>query len=588
MGSAPQDDESWQALNELEQELSGQSAQLLPLAEAQLPLALPVAPSDPPGLATPPLSASSLTLQRPCAAATPPAQPSCWVQQPFASAAAAPQPTSTAAVAPQGQLVARVLSPGEQAIVAEAWSQLALLENDTRRQHMHWVQNRTKNPNDKQPEEFTREGFFDHLCLCYKEAYPEPAHRHGSIVMFGGVAKEPHAEKSDDGIRFEHHHGILYCSKRHAWKKVADLSYRKWKVKMHAAAHSGYATMHEYITSNSSKKPRSELDAEVWLSVDHPRGDVLRRLLEAGAVHSRAVGVRNSKRGGNAIADGDDSGSKRFRAGDMYALVVAAGYTTALEVQDKAFDLASKGDCGLAEFCTIVGEEKLEDLVRSAVAITTAPKELALKGSSRMELLRMAARTGVCKCGGVWAPGAVKVLEHQGEDISRFCQDVCRALDLGAKRGTNMAIIGEPGCGKSMVFEPLDEILTVMGKPDSKSTFPLAGVLTAHALVWQEYKHKDSIVLFEDLLAVLCGERLEIRVPHKKNVSHRNSAPMFYSSNSMLLVRRDDPVEMQRLNSAMSERFCTRTWTKPIPYEDRILDFPRCGRCCANFYLTCR
>ena len=103
------------------------------------------------------------------------------------------------------------------------------------------------------------------------------------------------------------------------------------------------------------------------------------------------------------------------------------------------------------------------------------------------------------------------------QDVPKFCQDVCLALDLGAKRGTNMAIIGPPGCGKSMLFESFDKILSVMGKPEAKSTFPLAGVLDAHALVWQEYKHKDSIVLFEDLLALTVGQRLEIRVPHRSN-----------------------------------------------------------------------
>ena len=242
----------------------------------------------------------------------------------------------------------------------------------------------------------------------------------------------------------------------------------------------------------------------------------------------------------------------------------------------------------MAEFCTNCGEDKLGDLVRSAVAVLEAPKVLALKTSSRMDLLRRAASEMSCTCEGVWMPGARQVLENQGEDVGQFCRDVCRAFELGARRGVNMAIIGEPGCGKSMIFEPFDLIFVVMGKPEGKSSFPLGNVLDAQVLLWQEYKHKDSTVQFEDILAICAGERMEIRVPAKKNQSHRNTAPMFYTCNTELQVVREDPVEMSRLNGAMQERFCTRRWLNPIPMEKRRADFPRCGCCCAKFLLVNR
>ena len=79
-----------------------------------------------------------------------------------------------------------ILSPGEQAIAAEAWAEMTALDPDARRKHIHWVQPHTDDPNDLQPETFTRQSFFQHLCKCYKEAYPESANRHGSILLFGG------------------------------------------------------------------------------------------------------------------------------------------------------------------------------------------------------------------------------------------------------------------------------------------------------------------------------------------------------------------------------------------------------------------
>jgi hypothetical protein len=495
-------------------------------------------------------------------------------------------------------VAAAVLSPGEQAVAAEAWHELVALDDNARRQHIRWVHARTEDAEDKQPESFSRAQFFEHLCRCYEEAYPEPANKHGSICLFGLVAKESHAASTQDGMRYEHHHAPTYCSKRHMWKSVADISYKKYRVKLHAACHSGYASMYNYVKNPSSKKPLSELDAEVWLSADHPRGKVLQRLLEVGEQHTRGFGGRKRKApsssaaaiggGGDAVSPAVVHEPVRFRRGDVFRLVAKDGVRSVLEVQAMAAQRAMDGDESLAEFCTSCGEETVAEMVRSAVAILEAPKMLALKASSRMDLLRRAGAESQCVCQGAWASGARALLCHHGEDISRFCQDVCRALDMGACRGVNMAIVGEPGSGKSMIFEPLASIFIAMGKPESKSTFPLAGTLDAHILLWHEYKHKDSMILFEDLLALTVGEGLEIRVPHRKNVPHVNNAPLFYTSNSRLRVVRDDPDEMLRLNNAMDERFCMRLWRKPIPMESRVLNFPKCGRCCAQFLLMNR
>ena len=157
---------------------------------------------------------------------------------------------------------------------------------------------------------------------------------------------------------------------------------------------------------------------------------------------------------------------------------------------------------------------------------------------------------------------------------------------MGSKRGTNIAVIGEPGCCKSMLFEPFDGIFHVMGKPENKSSFPLAGVLDAQVMLWQDWKHNDATILFEDILSLIVGERMDIRCPFKKNESFRNTSPLFYTSNSPLYVVRHDPAEMTRLNTAMSERFCTRIWRNPFHIAERLAEFPRCSRCCAAFFVN--
>ncbi len=88
-------------------------------------------------------------------------------------------------------------------------------------------------------------------------------------------------------------------------------------------------------------------------------------------------------------------------------------------------------------------------------------------------------------------------------------------------------------------------------KPEVQSTFPLAGVIDSYILVRHEYKHNGKTVLFEDLLALLCGERLDIRSPHSRNKSHRNTCPMFLTSNSPLQICREDAAATSLLNTAM-------------------------------------
>ena len=112
--------------------------------------------------------------------------------------------------------------------------------------------------------------------------------------------------------------------------------------------------------------------------------------------------------------------------------------------------------------------------------------------------------------------------------------------------------------------------------------------MEADVLLWQQYFHKDSILLFEDLLALLCHERIKVAVPYKGGVSHRNMAPTFYTNSSPLRVVREDAAQMFPLNGAMAERFTSRWWDTPLPLVERRTNFPKCARCRAAFYLGAR
>ena len=475
-----------------------------------------------------------------------------------------------------------VLPPAAvRAMADEAWSEMTALSEDKRRRHIHWVHVRTHQPDHRQPATFTRAEFWQHLLQVYREVYPEPANATGSILLFGLVCKERHRNSEKEAEREEHTHVATYSSLQHYWRAVAERSLRVYKVKMHAACHDGYTAMFTYLRCPSPRKPLCELDPAPFFSADHPQGNLLQRLLAVGA---KAVKGLQKQRGASS-SDGAaaENTETRFRGGDLYALVLHTNIRTAMALKVHAQALASQGKPQLAEFCTVRGAD-LQELLDSAWSVHEAPRQTLVADGGRMQTLR-AATEHPCTCSGVWIPGASFVLHNNGESVPDFCSDVARALIVGARRGVNLAIVGGPGMGKSMLFESLDEIFVVAGKPERDNSFPLASVLGADVLLWQEFCWEKKICAFEDLLSLLVGERLGIRVPGARPVSHRNRAPMFYTARRPLSMVSRDVSEMTDFNNAMAERFKTRFWTRPLPRAGRVPDFPRCGHCFAKFIL---
>ena len=107
--------------------------------------------------------------------------------------------------------------------------------------------------------------------------------------------------------------------------------------------------------------------------------------------------------------------------------------------------------------------------------------------------------------------------------------------------------------------------------------------MDADVLLWQEIKWTKKVCAWEDLLAVLAGEKLGLRQPGKKPIQHRNLTPMFYTARRPLAMISPDPVEVSKYNQATAERFNMHTWATPLPLEERRDDFPRCGRSFSKF-----
>ena len=472
--------------------------------------------------------------------------------------------------------------PAYQALVDEAWSELTSLSEDKRRKHVHWVHVRTADPQQKQPEAFTREGFWSHLSKVYKDVYPEPANPSGSILLFGMVAKERHAAAGGAGEGDEHHHCPCYTSLQHYWAPVARRSL-ELGVKLHAACHDGYTAMYVYIVCPSPKKPLHDLDSDVWFSPEHPRGRLLQKLLEVG---NRACLGLNRKQKRCSGAAQEEEGQKRLRPADLYSFVGQTGVRTLLELQQRANAEAAAGDARLAEFCTTHKPDEVQQYLDNAWAVREAPQRALSCDPDLVAKLRKAALESACVCNGFWVSGVTYVLQNNHEDVTEFCSDVLRALVMGACRGVNLAIVGPPGCGKSTVFDALDTVFRVSGKPQSGSTFPFLDIVDAEVLLWQEFVWDANMCSFEDILSLMCGERIGIRQPGKKPLPHKNRAPMFYTAWEALTFRGRNPNQMTAYNEAVGERFKTRTWTVKLPKEGRLPRFPHCARCFSQWLLN--
>ena len=467
-----------------------------------------------------------------------------------------------------------------QAITDEGWHELTALDEDARRKHVHWVHVRTESADHIQPASMSKEEFWNHMCKVYKEVYPETANKTQSILFFGMVAEEFHSNSDRPEERDPHKHFAAYTTKQHYWRAVAQRSLQQYRIKLHAACHDGYASMYAYLRCSTPKKPLGELDQTLFFSAEHPTGDLLTRLLTASGASDRA---NRGKKRNLRDCNGDGGVCGRFRTADLYEMVGKTGVRTADQFQAHAHDMACQGEARLAEYCTIVGT-MLQQNLDAAWAVHEAPGRLAAAAPDRICRLRRAAGFA-CTCDGLWIPGAIRILNLNGDSAIEFGHDVHVALALGAKRGANMALIGPPGIGKSMLFEPLDDIYKACGKPQRDCTFPFADVIDADILLWQEFKYTLKVCAWEDLLNLLCGEKFGIRQPNSKPIQHRNKAPMFYTARTQLTMRSSDLVEMAEYNTAMSERFKLRVWSKPLPMAERRKDFPRCACCFAKFVL---
>ena len=90
---------------------------------------------------------------------------------------------------------------------------------------------------------------------------------------------------------------------------------------------------------------------------------------------------------------------------------------------------------------------------------------------------------------------------------------------------------------------------------------------------------------FQDLLRILVGKKVGVRLPGSKNTKHTNTAPAFYTAMEKIEVHIGAAERLKRNTKAMGERFVIREWKILLPMASRKPDFPKYAKCFVS--LSC-
>ena len=345
---------------------------------------------------------------------------------------------------------------------------LMALPLDGRRCHVHYTHVRTRGVGDVQPEQLSREAFWQHLLLCYQEAYPQADSDTGSILQFGLVCKEKHRDACRDIDRSEHHHAAVFCTTRHYWRRVRKISAEKYKVHLNAVAHDAYATMYNYIRKPTQKKPLYELDPTPHHSPGHPQGDELRELLAQG---EKYITVRGGK------ADAAQEPPIRSQFGIAFNWIIKKGLRKRAGAIQLERDAVQELAAGRPQLLDFVKKHKatLEDQIEYCWSLNGAPERLVRLSKSRLELLlEAAAPDRACACkSGKCSLLYNSILNHQQVAPHEFCHAIYSALETGRVKGGALMLVGGKDTGKTTVTEPARLIFHSMKTPQSDSFCPL-------------------------------------------------------------------------------------------------------------------
>ena len=374
---------------------------------------------------------------------------------------------------------------------------LLALRPDARRVNVHFTQVRTNNKTDVQPAKLTRKQFWEHLCRCFRDAYPRADSPTGSILLFGCVCKELHKDAPRQEDRSEHHHTATQASEKYYWSKIRKISAETYNIQLNAVAHDTYTTMFCYLRCASAKKPVHELDATPFFSAGHPQGDGLKELLALGEKYKK---VRAEKAGKD---DPSLPVPVRSHFGIAYNWVTQHNIRKRKAVKQLEADAVLELTAGrpqLLDFCK-KHKSTLADQIEYIWELHDAKNTLHRLDKTRLDLLLTAAAFDVgpdtikerCANGkGVCSDMYNSILSVQQVDPVRFCHELFETLQHGRRKGNAFMVVGSRDTGKTTITQPLGLIYDCMDCPQSDSFCPLEGIRGHELINWQDFRYNPG------------------------------------------------------------------------------------------------
>ena len=179
----------------------------------------------------------------------------------------------------------------------------------------------------------------------------------------------------------------------------------------------------------------------------------------------------------------------------------------------------------------------------------------------------------------------------------RYCASIYELFKHGGGKALNHFYIGPPNSGKTALTRPVLELFGEAGfvKPQVGTSFALAGLIGAKAVIWNDFYWPHPPLSWGDLLNVLDNEPFGIGLPkgdgeqdYQWNRDAKENVVAILTSNSPVVYVHDKTVDPVR-TKAWNDRFGDNvyTFTKPLPNPDRRFKvWLRCTCCYSKWILA--
>lgn len=403
------------------------------------------------------------------------------------------------------------------------------------------------------PNEKSREEFAEYIKGAYASANLSPPHQ---FV----VVRELH--QSGD----VHFHAAVNHAKQHRWRQLAAFL-RARGVFARFDEFDDYPQAVRYLVEESASKPAPDLDTCPFWSRGHPPMSGSRRVTDVPREPAPEASPSKRRRA-------------TFSLADLYDVVTSRNIRTEVGLLALAHE-----DRRLVEFC-MKKQGKVQSFINQAWNLANAEKRLQRQEMSRLAILKETAEKHPCVCGGSWNDAAVQIITQNGLQNNEVQHAIYRALALGRRKFTNVALVGPRNCGKSFLLAPLCDIYRTFQNPQPGGSYPLVGLLDAEMVYLDDFRYTPDLMRWNIMLIWLGGGAFQVPVPKNVNScdeTYEKSAPVFITSKAPLVKTADGCVD-EGETEMMDARVNYIRLSAPI--QNPRLDIRNCPRCFANFVLS--